>query len=496
MSNGKAVVIGAGVGGLAASIRLAARGWDVDVLEKNEGPGGKLTAFEKDGYLFDAGPSLFTQPANLRELFDLAGKNIGDYFRYRSVPVSNQYFFENGKRVQAYADAERLAQEMERELGEDPEAVVSYMKRSARLYDRIGTVFLDYSLHRSSTWLNNRILSALSVLRPSDLWQTLNSYNQIRFRTPEAVQIFNRFATYNGSSPFRTPAMLSMIPHLEINEGTFYPEGGMISITRSLHKLAGDLGVRFHFNTPTDRITVDSGRVSGVESGGRIWKADAVISNADVYYTYLRLLGDEAAAKHVLRQERSSSAVIFYWGIGREFPQLGLHNIFFTRDYPGEFDGLFRTGKLSDDPTIYVNITSKMEAGQAPAGKENWFVMVNAPADRGQDWPALRSVLREHVLNKLSRMLGADVRSAIETEETLDPGLIQHKTSSYMGSLYGTSSNSVFSAFLRHPNARNAVRGLYFCGGSVHPGGGIPLCLKSARIATELLFEDVASKKH
>jgi diapolycopene oxygenase len=170
----------------------------------------------------------------------------------------------------------------------------------------------------------------------------------------------------------------------------------------------------------------------------------------------------------------------------KEVPQLDLHNIFFTGNYEEEFRHLFDLKKVYADPTIYINITSKMEMGHAPGGKENWFVMVNAPADVGQDWSAAQGQARQEIIKKLSRMTGIDIGQYIETEITLDPKGIEAHTLSYMGSLYGTSSNSAFAAFLRHPNFANHIGRLFFTGGSVHPGGGIPLCLKSAKIVADL----------
>jgi phytoene desaturase len=280
--------------------------------------------------------------------------------------------------------------------------------------------------------------------------------------------------------------MLSMIPHLEQNEGTFYPEGGMISITNALHKLALKKGVNFCFNTKVDKILHQDGQVTGVMAGGKSYQANMVVSNMDVYYVYRDLLNNEAKAASVLKRERSSSAMIFYWGMKKEFLQLHLHNIFFTENYAEEFRHLFVTKEMYSDPTIYVNITSKMEAGQAPAGCENWFVMLNAPANTGQDWTQVRLSAKHAIIDKLSRMLGEDIAPFIETERVLDPTGIEAQTLSHMGSLYGTSSNSLFAAFLRHPNSNSSIKGLYFTGGSVHPGGGIPLCLKSAKIAARL----------
>jgi phytoene dehydrogenase-like protein len=222
-------------------------------------------------------------------------------------------------------------------------------------------------------------------------------------------------------------------------------------------------------------------------ANGRFIPADAVISNVDAYFTYKKLLGNEQGAKKILRNERSSSALIFYWGMKKEFPALHLHNILFSETYEKEFSCLFKEKKFHDDPTIYINISSKMEKGNAPEGKENWFVMVNAPAMEAADWEMETARVRKHIVKKLNRMLGADIEQDILVEEVLTPQGIQTRTDSYLGSLYGTSSNSKWAAFLRHANFTSTTSGLYFTGGSVHPGGGIPLCLKSAAIVSDLM---------
>lgn len=483
----RAVVIGAGVAGLASAIRLAVKGYDVTVYEKNAYPGGKLSWFEQDGYSFDAGPSLFTEPSLVEELFRLANEPMEQYFEYKAVDIACNYFFENGKRVTATANAEHFADNMEQQLGEPAGNVKKYLKLSADAYNNIGTLFMRNSLHRYGTFLSSEIFRAIKSTRFSYLFRSLNRHNESVFKTAEAVQIFNRFATYNGSNPYKAPAMLSLIPHLELNQGVFYPKGGMISITRALHRLAEKKNVKFVFNTSADRIINRQGKAGGVVVNGKNIYADVVVSNCDAYFTYKKLLGDDRMANKLLRQERSSSAFVFYWGISRSFEELGLHNIFFSSDYRTEFDYLFNKRMLYDDPTVYINITSKMEEGQAPTGKENWFVMVNAPANIGQDWNTIQHAARKNVIAKLSRMLGIEIESLIETEAVLDPATIEAKTASYMGSLYGTSSNSRMAAFVRHANFSSAIKGLYFVGGTVHPGGGIPLCLHSANIMSRML---------
>jgi phytoene desaturase len=273
----------------------------------------------------------------------------------------------------------------------------------------------------------------------------------------------------------------------------------MISITNALYTLALKKGVQFYFDSPVQRIIQSDGKAKGVVVSNKNIYCDIVVSNADIYFTYKNLLNHAIKAKGVLKQERSSSALIFYWGINQSFPQLGLHNIFFSKNYELEFKHIFKKKTLYNDPTVYINITAKQEQTHAPAGKENWFVMINVPANNGQNWEQFTSEARQNILAKLSRLLGTAIEPLIESETILDPVVIEEKTGSYMGSLYGTSSNSKTAAFLRSPNFTAGIKNLYCCGGSVHPGGGIPLCLASAAITASIIeneFKKYRSHSH
>ena len=280
---------------------------------------------------------------------------------------------------------------------------------------------------------------------------------------------------------------MSMIPHLEMHYGTYFPKGGMHSISKSLYHLALDQQVQFLFNQKASKIHIENQRVTGVTANNHFHKADVVVSNMDIYPTYTTLIQDRKPPKQVLKQERSSSALIFYWGISREFPELDLHNILFSDTYQQEFKAIFEERTLHDDPTIYINITSKEEATDAPSGHENWFVMINAPGNYGQDWQKLRARARQKIIQKINAFLNVDLESLITVEHVLDPVGIEANTSSYRGALYGAASNDKFAAFLRHPNFKSTIKNLFFCGGSVHPGGGIPLCLLSAKIVGDLV---------
>jgi phytoene desaturase len=315
----------------------------------------------------------------------------------------------------------------------------------------------------------------------------MHKANADQLENPKLVQLFDRYATYNGSDPYRAPGILNMIPHLEHGVGTFLPKKGMHEITTSLVALAEELGVRFCYNSRVNKILTDGGKTSGVVVGQETFKADLVLSNMDITPTYRQLMPEVKAPETKLNQEKSSSALIFYWGIKKEFAQLGLHNIFFSSTYKQEFEDIFRGKVPATDPTIYVNITSKDISEDAPEGCENWFVMVNVPTHNGQDWEVLIPQYKAIIIQKLNKILQTNLENLIETEDTLSPVEIERKTSSAGGSLYGTSSNSRYAAFLRHPNDHTGIEGLYFAGGSVHPGGGIPLCLLSAKIVSEII---------
>lgn len=480
-------IVGAGIAGISAAIRLKSKGYRVNVFEANNYPGGKLTAFEGKGYRFDMGPSLFTMPQFVEELFEITGRNSKDYFDYIRKDVVCNYFFEDATTFTAHAKPEDFAAEAEAVFKVDKQVVLDYFKRSKTKYDLTAGLFLEKSLHQFSTYLNSQTLKAIFNLSVLDINSTLNEVNEKMIKEPKLVQLFNRFATYNGSSPYLTPGIMSMIPHLEQHFGTYFPKGGMHQITMSLYNLAKEIGVEFNFESKVEEIVTKRKRATGVKVDNNIIPFDIVVSNADVVPTYRKLLPKHKAPEKILAQPRSSSALIFYWGITHSFENLDLHNIFFSEDYKTEFDYIFNKKTVHHDPTVYINITSKDEPTDAPDGCENWFTMINVPSNTGQDWDNIIKETRTNVIKKLSRLLNKDIEALIEYEFVLDPRGIESKTQSYQGALYGASSNNKFAAFLRHPNFKNSIKNLYFCGGSVHPGGGIPLCLLSGKIVSELI---------
>jgi phytoene desaturase len=430
-----------------------------------------------------------TMPQYVDELFKLAGKNPTDYFTYQKLDVVCKYFYEDGTRISAYADTKKFAEEIETQTGEPATIVIKHLANSSDIYGITNHVFLERSLHKLKTYLRWDTVRSIFRFPQIDPFRTMHKANASGFKDERVVQFFDRYATYNGSNPYQAPATLNVIPHLEHHFGAYFPDGGMYRITQSLVKLAEELGVKFHYNYKVDEIVVISGKAKGIRAKGENILADLVVSNMDVWFTYNRLLSKypQLHPKKILNQERSSSALIFYWGIKEQFPELDLHNIFFSNGYKAEFEHIWQQRDIYHDPTVYLNISSKLKPDDAPSGCENWFVMINVPANNGQDWDTLIAGARKNIITKLSRLLGEDIAPLIANESILDPRSIESKTSSYKGSIYGTSSNNQFAAFLRHANKSSKIEGLYFCGGSVHPGGGIPLCLLSAKIVTEVI---------
>ena len=492
ISSSTVAVVGAGIAGLSAAIRLAVAGKKVIVFEQNSYTGGKVTAFEQKGFRFDMGPSLFTLPHLVDELFELAGKNPRAYFNYHTHAEVCRYFWDDGTKLTMYPSIEKNEAAVASVFGpSEAKQLRDYFEKAKRKYDLTAPFFLEKSLHRASTFLTPAVVKVLAEIPKLGLFSTLHEENEKAFRTPKLVQLFNRYATYNGSSPYQTPGIMQMITHLEHSLGTHFPMGGMHEISQSLTRLAVDLGVRFELETRVEEFLIEYNSITGLVAGGKTWEVDQLVCNTDVKHAYNYLMPEKVKRpKKTLEQEPSSSALIFYWGLSAQFPELDLHNIMFSENYETEFKQIQSNGPFWEDPTVYIHISNGLEPEDAPKDKDSWFVMVNTPYDQGQDWDEIVPLVREKVLERISKVLGTSIEPLIEMEEVLRPQDIEQRTSSVGGALYGTSSNDRMAAFLRHSNKSNSVKGLYFCGGSAHPGGGVPLCLLSGKIASEWLIED------
>lgn len=480
-------IIGSGVGGLALSIRLAQKGYNVTIFEQNNYPGGKLSELHLNGFRFDKGPSLLTMPSLIDELTNLVKSD--NKFEYQKLKTITNYFYSDGTRLTASADLNDFAEELHLKLNEKKETVIKYLKLNEFYFKTTEDLFLKQSLHQFRNFINFKTLKGILYSPILGLFSTMHKKNANTFINPKTVQLFDRYATYNGSNPYKAPALMNMISHLEFNLGAFLPLKGMYQITTHLVKLAEESGVNIKFNEKVEDITVDEkNQVKSIKSNGINYDFDIIASDIDINALYKNLLPQKYKPKRLLKQEKSSSAYVFYWGINKEFKELGLHNILFSDDYKKEFDNLFNEDYPTDDPTIYINITSKYCKEDAPKGCENWFVMVNVPHNKKPNIEYAIDI-RKNVINKINKILDTNIEQYVLEESILDPIDIEKQTSSIGGSLYGNSSNNKFAAFLRHANFSSSIKGLYLVGGSVHPGGGIPLCLMSAKITSQIILD-------
>lgn len=493
------IVVGAGVGGLAAAIRLAVAGCHVEIYERNARVGGKLNLVEVDGWRFDSGPSLLTMPDVARDLFAIAGASMDEMIDLQPLDPSCRYYYPDGIVFDAPRDAMAMATAIEDFSFRDAEGFRRFIDYGRRVYAATAQPFL-YSPRPNLATLSRQVFQQLDT--PMDIARVLSPFTldalvRENFRDPHLRQMFDRYATYNGSSPFRCPAVYSIIPFIEYEFGVWYPRGGMYRLAEALAEVARRVGVIIHTESPVIEICCSGDRVTGVEliDGTRI-AAPIVISNVDIATTYRHMLTKSPRIKRRIerldRIEPSLSSFVLLLGTDCHFEQLQHHNIFFSNNYAEEFRDIFKHLVAPRDPTIYVCATSRSDPAQAPPGHENLFVQVNVPyLSSAFDWSAERSAYRNLIIDKLEAMALEKLGDHIVYEQMITPEDMQSYYGAPRGAIYGFSSNSLLAPFQRPQNRARDVKGLYFVGGSVHPGGGLPLVMLSGKIVAHLVSADL-----
>ncbi len=492
-------VIGAGMGGLAAAVRLATRGVAVTVFEQGPRAGGKLNRWMSDGWTFDTGPSLLTMPWVLRELFADAGHALEDDLTLDPVDPVCRYSFADGSTLDVTTDTARMAANIEALSPRDVPAFFRFLAYSGDLYATAAEPFLRNPIRREMFARGRsdlfrfglRARDLPKVASPRSVHDTVRQF----FHDPRLRQVFDRYATYNGSSPYRAPAAFCLIPFVEFATGAWHPRGGMYRIAEALTALLERLGVTLRLDAPVAAITHRNDAATGVQlaSGERI-AADAVISNVDVLTTYERLLdvdvpGVWTARAALRKREPSYSAFLLLLGTRRTYPELPHHAIFFSENYRAEFADMLERRVPPTDPTIYVCRATATDPSAAPPGCDNLFVMVNVPyLDGRTDWTSFAPHYRAHILGALRRR-GLDIEPSIAVESVWTPETIRDAYGAQRGAIYGFASNGRGAGFLRPPNQSPVLRGLFFAGGSTHPGGGVPLALLSGKIAADLVLK-------
>jgi phytoene desaturase len=485
----KISIIGAGIGGLSSACLLAAKGHQVQVFEKNDSPGGKMNQVKTESYRFDTGPSLLTMPFVLRGLFAECGAKMDEYLKLLPVDPICKYFYQDGETFTNYSDHTATLEEIKRLAPQDLEAYEQFLDYTQALYQRTADAFIFNPLYDFSDFKQLNFLNFLGI----DAFSTVSQRIDSMFRSRYLRQFFKRFTTYNGSSPFQAPATLNVIPHVEINMGGYYIEGGLYKIATSLEQLANSLGVEFHYNLSVSSILTKDSKAYGIKlENGKKVESDLVLSNSDSTETIAHLIPNGSIPEWKKEQaksiEPSCSGFVMMLGIDHVYDHLSHHNIFFTDDYEKEFEQIFQEKVMPDDPTIYIANTSYTDSSHAPKGSSNLFILINAPyiSDK-YDWDKMESLYFGKVVSELEDRGLSDLSSYINFKETITPKDFYKRYRSNKGSIYGTSSNSKFSAFIRPRNKSRKVKKLYFTGGSTHPGGGIPLVVQSAFNAVNLI---------
>ena len=489
----RAVVIGGGLGGLAAAVRLAAAGWRVEVCEQGPRLGGKMNTLAREGFRFDTGPSLITMPWVFEELFAAAGSKLSAHVELTRVRPLADYVYADGARLTYTASLHEWLAAVRELEPRDCEGFMRFMRMGARLFELSRGTFL----RRAPTAPPDlRSLGALRHLPLGRAWGNYHSAVAAHFRSPRLRQLFDRYPTYVGSSPYHSPATLAVIPYIEYAYGGWHVAGGLYRVVEALAGLARGLGVSLHTEARVKSIEHDGGRVRGVRlADGTGLAADVVVMNGDAALTGA-LLGEGGAggkgsknegARGELTADRSLSGFVMLLGLGRKLEGLGHHTVYFSADYRAEFSELFEGRRFPSDPTVYVCAPSRTDPTLAPAGGETLFVMANAPAS-GEPWDERRTEeARSRVFERLSKGGFPDVSADTVVSDTWTPGRFARDYLAPGGAIYGTHSHGWRRAFLRPPNRHRRFGGLYQVGGSSHPGGGTPTVLLSAQIACELI---------
>ncbi|MCU0508507.1 MAG: phytoene desaturase family protein [Anaerolineae bacterium] len=488
------VVIGAGIGGLSASIRLARAGYRVICFEQHPTPGGKMREFRAGGFRWDAGPSVITMLPVIEDLFATAGERLEDWLTLAPVDPLTRYFFEDGKRLDVHLDRAKTAAQIAAIEPRDAAGYSAYLDHAAFLHQVTSPLFVYGDRPSPFDLPKVGVGNALRLEPFSKLHGSIKGY----VRSPHIRQLLGRFATYIGSSPYHAPATLGVVSHVELNEGVWYPRDGVYSIARALHDVACKVGVDVRLGTPVQRIEVKNGRATGVTlASGEVIPADAVLANVDAALVYNRLLPQGEApprrARKLGLQRLSCSGFILLLGVRGVHEDLAHHNIFFCRDYRQEFVDIFDRKMPPAEPTLYASITCKSTPQDAPAGHENWYILVNAPAVGPEyDWNKRADEYRDVTLDQLARF-GYELRDKIVMEQRITPNDIEAKTASWRGALYGELFDSPWVAFRRPRSRAGDVKGLYLCGGTAHPGGGVPMVMLSGKLAAKAIIEDYSA---
>lgn len=492
-THSKALVIGAGLGGIAAAARLARAGYCVTVLEKNETPGGRCSQIIRDGHRFDTGATLFLMPEVFVQTYAALGERMEDHLTLRRIDPTYRIRFEDGMQLALTGDLNALQAQMEALEPGSFGGLLRFLVEGHQSYHLSLERFVGRNFSSALDYFSLQNLPLLFKLKP-----LVNHYKNVGhfFHEPHLKAAFTFQNMYLGLSPFDAPATYSLVQYTELADGVWLPIGGIYRVIESLVQIAEAQGVRFLLNMPVKRIEVEGDRATGVMlEDGSILGAEVIVANADLPYVYSQLLPDKAEAERLERLHYTCSAIMFYWGVDRIYPQLGTHNVFLANAYRASFDRIFKEHLLPDEPSFYVHAPARTDPGAAPFGQDTLMVLVpvgHLDGSLAQDWEALQVRTRAAVLHRLAVSVGMDdLEQHLKCEVSFTPRDWASRYNLVKGAAFGLSHSFLQVGYLRPHNRHRRYGNLYFVGSSTHPGTGMPMALLSARLTTERILREL-----
>jgi phytoene desaturase len=488
-----ALVIGAGLGGIATAARLARAGYQVTVLEKNEAPGGRCSQIVRDGHRFDTGATLFLMPEVFAQTYAALGERMEDHLDLQRIDPTYRVRFEDGTELSLTGDLNALQAEVEALEPGSFAGLLRFLVEGQQSYRLSLDRFVGRNFSSALEYFSVKNLPLLFKLKP-----LVNHYTNVGhyFHEPHLKAAFTFQNMYLGLSPFDAPATYSLVQYTELADGVWLPIGGIYRVIESLLQIAEAHGVRFCFNAPVQRIEVEGDRATGVIlEDGSLVRGEVIVANADLPYVYSQLLPDKAAAARLERLQYTCSAIMFYWGVDRVYPQLGTHNVFLANAYRASFDRIFKDHQLPDEPSFYVHAPARTDPSAAPVGEDTLMVLVPAghlDARSAQDWEALQTRARAAVIHHLAASAGiGDLEQHLKFEISVTPRDWAGRYNLAKGAAFGLSHSFLQVGYLRPHNRHRQYGNLYFVGSSTHPGTGMPMALLSARLTTERILKEM-----
>lgn len=491
-SNKTAIIIGAGIGGIATAVFLSKNGYSVSVYEKNSAPGGRCGQLVREGYRFDLGATMLMMPGIYKEVFSSLGIPLFENGGIKPLDDLYRIFFDDNEVLEFSPDREKMRRQLEKMEPGSFARADKYVKKGYEIFN-LGM----------SRLIARNFYSFFDIAKPQNIGLLIKlktyisnwKYAKKFFSNRHLLMAYTFQNIYVGQSPFTSPALFSMVPAAELTEGSFFPKGGMFSIVQKLHSAAEENGVTFHYGKAVSRIKVEGDKAESIvlEDGSEI-EADIIVSNADLPYVYRKLLPESRKSKNLDRLNYSCSAICFHWGLNTVYPQLAHHNVFLSDHFEEGLDNIFRDGNVSSTPSFYVHAPCRSDMSAAPAGHDTLsFIVAAGHIDKmkKQDWEEMKNRVRSWLIKRLQQAGLEDIEEHIVCEVCYTPESWETACNITKGSVFGSVAHNLLQmGWFRPHNQHGRYKNLYFVGGSTHPGNGIPNVLLSAKLTSERILRN------